>query len=602
MVNDELFKFGGLFATGRDLLQQGHCHKVRPVVEQVVSIMTVPLVQGTLRYAYKVGNKAVNTVAGQASNVANKASDQNAKNAAEGSTFAAAGLPMVHACNAASATIVANHMKFGLVFDTTTGAYVSGTVPNFALVKSALEDTYACLGITCAHVGALMNGAAPYAGAEACTHASATIAGYFPGSDVTQHNALDGDQAAMQTALKIPDFTAATTAYATGGSSTSKGKFRTLQGFSTKAKGKMYEGCPGCPYKHYKMFYDYYSDFDYADKWVSAALGGTDMTFTSGKFGPNNFATMHTDARVEAAKKGSAYMHVWMYAIREFEDAIDDCTSCTSNCNTFSTNSGSVHAWDEGVAFYTGSLEGTAQGGNTGGTMVYRLAEKRCANFRTCGAAGGATPGILILTSEIFKEGGSFAKGSELLQQGHCHKVRPVVEQVVSIMTVPLVQGTLRYAYKVGNVPTDRTAKNAAEGSTFAAAVLPMVNYCNAASATIVANHMKFGLPFDKTTGKCTTMNDAGFCTSGTLPDFAAVKSALEAVYPCFGITCAHVGALNSVLDKDVATAAKCTDPTTSVVAWTAPPAPPAPTPRQPSRPPSLPRSRTRPSPPPRWA
>merc|ERR1740133_29705 len=459
MVNDELFKFGGLFATGRDLLQQGHCAKVRPVVEQVVSIMTVPLVQGTLRYAYKVGNKAVNTVVGQASNVANKASDQNAKNAAEGSTFAAAVLPMVHACNAASATIVANHMKFGLVFDTTTGAYVSGTVPDFAAVKSAIEDTYACLGITCAHVGALMNGAAPYAGAEACTHASATIAGYFPGSDVTQHNALDGDQAAMQTALKIPDFTAATTAYATGGSSTSKGKFRTLKGFSTKAQGKMYDGaalkegsttalvCPGCPYKHYKMFYDYYSDFDYADKWVSAALGGTDMTFTSGKFGPNNFATMHTDARVEAAKKGSAYMHVWMYAIREFEDAIDDCVNCVADCNTFLSNTGPVHAWDEGVAFYTGAREGRFFGGNSAGAMVYRLAQKRCANFGTCTGAHGMSQ----VNDELFKVGGLFATGRDLLQQGHCHKVRPVVEQIVSIMTVPLVQGTLRYAYKVGN-------------------------------------------------------------------------------------------------------------------------------------------------------
>merc|ERR1740115_326375 len=473
MVNSELFKAAGLFATGRDLLQQGHCHKVRPVVEQIVSIMTVPLVQGTLRYAYKVGNVVA---------------DQTAKNAAEGSTFAAAVLPMVHACNAASATIVANHMKFGLVFDTTTGAYVSGTVPNFALVKSALEDTYACLGITCAHVGALMNGAAPYAGAEACTHASATIAGYFPGSDVTQHNALDGDQAAMQTALKIPDFTAATTAYATGGSSTSKGKFRTLKGFSTKAQGKMYDGaalkegsttalvCPGCPYKHYKMFYDYYSDFDYADKWVSAALGGTDMTFTSGKFGPNNFATMHTDARVEAAKKGSAYMHVWMYAIREFEDAIDDCTTCAADCNAHSTNSGSVHAWDEGVAFYTGAREGTAHSSTRNGVMLYHLAQKRCKDFKTCGAAGGAADGISMVNSELFKAAGLFATGRDLLQQGHCAKVRPVVEQIVSLMTVPLVQGTLRYAYKVGNVPGDQSAKNAAEGSTFAATVLPMVH------------------------------------------------------------------------------------------------------------------------------
>merc|ERR1740117_1551057 len=246
MVNSELFKAGGLFATGRDLLQQGHCHKVRPVVEQVVSIMTVPLVQGTLRYAYKVGNKAVNTVAGQASNVANKASDQNAKNAAEGSTFAAAVLPMVHACNAASATIVANHMKFGLVFDTTTGAYVSGTVPNFALVKSALEDTYACLGITCAHVGALMNGAAPYAGAEACTHASATIAGYFPGSDVTQHNALDGDQANMQTALSAANFSGATHWYSVGGLSKTSAPYRRRQ--TSRSAGRHYSALVSCRY------------------------------------------------------------------------------------------------------------------------------------------------------------------------------------------------------------------------------------------------------------------------------------------------------------------------------------------------------------------
>ena len=55
MVNNELFKDGtGLFPHGRDLLQQGECSKVRPVVERIVSLMTVPLVQGTLRYAYRV--------------------------------------------------------------------------------------------------------------------------------------------------------------------------------------------------------------------------------------------------------------------------------------------------------------------------------------------------------------------------------------------------------------------------------------------------------------------------------------------------------------------------------------------------------------------
>merc|ERR1719160_1888371 len=85
----------------------------------------------------------------------------------------------------------------------------------------------------------------------------AAIAGYAPGSDVTQHNALDGDQKNMETVLAAGDFPTATTHYATGGSSTSKGSFRTMKGFSTGAKGKMYDGdsCPGCPYRHYKMFY-----------------------------------------------------------------------------------------------------------------------------------------------------------------------------------------------------------------------------------------------------------------------------------------------------------------------------------------------------------
>ena len=292
--------------------------------------------------------------------------------------------------------------------------------------------------------------------AHVCVQAFDAIAGYFPGSDVTAHNALDGDQAAMMTALKTFDFTTATARYATGGSSESKGSFRTMKGFSTGAQDKMYDGCPGCPYRHYKMFYDYYGGFDYADKWVSAALAGDLMSFSSGKHGPNNFLGMHNDARVEAVQKGTAYMNVWMYAVREFEDAIDDCTSCTINCNEHSSNSDSVHAWDEGVAFYAGSREGTDHGGNIDGVMVYRLAEKRCANFGTCGAAGGATSGISMVNSELFKAGGLFATGRDLLQQGECAKVRPIVEQIVSLMTVPLVQGTLRYAYRVPEPEPER--------------------------------------------------------------------------------------------------------------------------------------------------
>ena len=199
----------------------------------------------------------------------------------------------------------------------------------------------------------------------------------------------------------------------------------------------------GCPYATYSRFYDYYGDFDYADKWVSAALAGTDMSFSSGKHGPNEFSTLGDAARIEAVKKGTAYMNVWMYVIREFEDAIDDCTHCESECNEFSVNSGSVHAWDEGVAFYTGSLEGTAPGGSSSGKLVYRLAEKRCANFGTCGLSGSATSGTAAVNLALFP---LFAEGARLLERGECSLVRPVVDEIVSLMTVPLVQGSLRYA------------------------------------------------------------------------------------------------------------------------------------------------------------
>merc|ERR1719353_1140237 len=375
--------------------------------------------------------------------------------------------------------------------------------------------------------------------------ASCAIAGYDPmGGSVKEHNEIDLDQRDMETALGTADWATAKTHYSVGGNSQGRAGFRTLQGFSTGAKSKMYDGCPGCPYKHYKQFYDYYGSFTYADDWALAALDGTTLTFAAPASLTFNFGDAADAARKEAVKKGTAYMHAWMYAIREFEDAIDDCASCTANCNLFSANdAGPVHAWDEGVAFYAGSLEGEYPGGTSSGKLAYRLAEKRCANFGTCTGTDKIS-GISQVNHELFKAGGLFPKGRDLLHEGKCSEVRPVVDDIVKIMTVPLVQGTLRYAWKTGqiggvdNKASDQSAKNSAEGSTFAAAVLPLVHACDADKAKIVSDHMKFGAAvYDKTTGNF---------ASGTKPNTAAVKAALESTYTCLGITCAHVGSLLS--------------------------------------------------------
>ena len=148
-----------MFPQGRDLLHEGRCSEVRAVVDQIVSLMTVPLVQGTLRYAWKTG---------QMNGSANKPSDQSPKNSAEGATFAAAVLPLVASCDAAAAATVADNMQFGLFADGTTKD--PSKAPDTAAVKAAFESTYACLGITCGHVGGLLNseGTAVEAGVAAC--------------------------------------------------------------------------------------------------------------------------------------------------------------------------------------------------------------------------------------------------------------------------------------------------------------------------------------------------------------------------------------------------------------------------------------------------
>ena len=606
----------------------------------------------------------------------------------------------------------------------------------------------------------------------------APLAGYIPSSDVVQQNRIDLDMQIIDTAIQRSDWATATTVYSTGGNSMSLRGYRTLQGFSTTAQASMYSGCAGCPYAYYSRFYSYFGDFDYADKFVSAALAGTNMAFTSGRHGPNNFSTLGYWARKMLIKNGIPSLSALMYVIRKFEDAIHVCANASqwraralvtltvadngslaigseagdeamraavaallrvdasrahltvlppaappppllwlarvaspvvspasfnghpcvgskvsfcsldlcqgghysvlrsgqgqqcmnvqydddddeSYCNTghcvvplhaspsapppappappaasvanvllevrcitegtssdlaemmtgwrtnlsalssvlgrdvFAVGHGtsgpstslaqSVHAWDEGVAFYTGSLEGTApqninghiahpctglNGLCRGGQLVFRNAEKRCRNFGTCISSAGVvgSTGVSAVNTAILE---LFQDGALKLQRGECSLVHPVLSQIVSLMMVPLVQGTLRYAYKIGMVPADRAGDDgvhgAAKGATFAAGVLPLVHFCNPASASTISTNMKFGL-FD----------------AGIFPNFRAVKLAFEATYSCLGITCDQVGALvdeaGTLLHP--ATAA-CTSPS-----W---PPSPAPTPPAPPPPPALP-------------
>jgi hypothetical protein len=303
---------------------------------------------------------------------------------------------------------------------------------------------------------------------------------------------------------------------------------RTLQGFTdNQASSGPTSGCPGCPYKDFMMYYDYYGDGAYGDTWVTAALTGGATSYASTR-GNVDWSAIPSSAgdgpRVEGATKGTNYIVAYMYAIREFEDAYDDCT-----LGNLGLNDEPVHAWDEGVAFYTGSLEGEsgtrARGLSDSGVMFYNLADYRCQNFNTC--ASGIT-GISNVNAALSTQ---WALGQHYLFAGQCTSVRPIVERIVDLMRIPLIQGTMRYAYRIHYLMT--TSINYvwySEMATFAAAILPAVHFCSAADAAIIHAH--------------TAVSTANVPTviGAQTTDFIAVKEAFERNYACLNITCADVG------------------------------------------------------------
>lgn len=302
---------------------------------------------------------------------------------------------------------------------------------------------------------------------------------------------------------------------------------RTIAAFSTAAESKMLSGCPGCPYAEFIKYYNYYGRADYAHEWVTAAFDAETTSFTNGNA---DFSKYGFIGRAEAIKKGTAYMNVYMYVIREFEDALDDC-----NRDCIACNDDPVHAWDEGVAFYTGSLEGVDGSGS--GRLIHSLADKRCANFKTCSSTGDKLDGQSKVNYDLFSQ---FILGKYNLLTGNCAALRPSIDRIVNLMSVPLIQGTLRYAHKVDKLSEGE--KGQAEGAVFAAAVLPRVHACSPEDAAIIYSNMGVG---------------------AISASFEEVKAAFERNYECMGITCAEVGGLWNGIEGYYEGAEPCIDKST---------------------------------------
>jgi len=411
------------------------------------------------------------------------------------------------------------------------------------------------------------------------------IAGYLPGTDVLDHGNMDLDQADMETAIKpktVEDFAAGQVIYESGGNSkvvasltvdaltadvskktvfsgvgqdgkvvtatayadytkdstsiglkytpdtctlsVTDGCFkesgevtdgtttyaytsvdnaakRTLRGFSTAVESKMSEE------RHAKYFKEYFGVYDYADKIVEAAFNGTATSMTNGNV---DFTDIGFDGREQVVKKGTAYMHVFMYAIHEFEAAIVKCEGKPYD------EENAVHAWDEGVAFHVGNLAGNT--GAEDGKLVYAVGNKRCKDFGTCGASGTEKTGTAKVNLDLIA---MFNRGRDELNNGDCDAAEATKNSIADAMYIPIIQGTLKYAYKGENDGGDEKA--VAEGTAFAMSVLGRVYAASTSAASDIYNSMK---------------------TKATKISVEEVKSAFESVYDDLNLSCEDIGGL----------------------------------------------------------
>lgn len=296
---------------------------------------------------------------------------------------------------------------------------------------------------------------------------------------------------------------------------------RFLKRFSIEANKSM-RPCPECAYfPDFQKFFNFYGNFDYADRWITAAFYSEQTNFENGR-GNADFAGYNKDALTEAISKGTAYMSVLMYVIRELEDAV---YSCKLGCGAQTCDDGeAVHSLDEAVAFYAGSLEG--RDGSGDGVLVYNLADKRSLDFRTCGEKGDEPSGTSYVNIQIVQE---FQRAQLFLLEKDCASTEVIKNNIVNYMKVPLIQGILRYAYIREYLTPEQEAiaqMAEAEGATFAAALLPWLHACDSVDADIVYDIMRIGSADKQVDG------------------FKHVKKALERNYKCMGITCGDVGGL----------------------------------------------------------
>jgi hypothetical protein len=258
----------------------------------------------------------------------------------------------------------------------------------------------------------------------------------------------------------------------------------------------------------HQLYQDYYGVADYANQWILGAFKDDDSTASTFTNGRMDFSLLtDIEAQGVAIETAVVVMSIWMTVVQHVYEAIDRCN--------YVDTAASLNNWDQAVAFYTGSTV-TEPTIHDQGALLYSLAQTHCKTFGTCHPVSG----MAKVNTAVYAD---FNVGKENLLAGKCLEAKANAESILRWMQVPLIQGTLASVYTMDLANDDRQTTRA-QGAAYGAAILPLLDKCNANYTALVYRDMDLAM--------------------SSLGSFEVVKDALESQYGCLRVTCADVGGI----------------------------------------------------------
>lgn len=200
----------------------------------------------------------------------------------------------------------------------------------------------------------------------------------------------------------------------------------------------------------------------------------------------------------------------FMASLSAMHEALDDCLSV----NTGRQKNAGI-AWDKAAAFQIGSI-----GSTRSGIMLHGIANEICELFDTCDSAGEAKVNKKLVTL-------LYAGRAEVNVRA-CSALSKTIKEIVPMMLVPLIQGTLHYSLvnsNALNVFGTGQSGSIASGYVLSRSILPLVDKARRASASTINKNM------DWVSAETIVRSDPG-----------EVWSAFEEVYDDMKVNCKMVG------------------------------------------------------------